>query len=371
MIKLKDLLDSKHISNTAFIKRFKEITAANMSKASLSLLLSHGKELKKVENFKTAIEKTYYTLTGEKTSHKELFKNIDAQEEIMIESANLGRDTLKHFSISKDPFLPFITKESEIVMLESHFFALEMMRATRETGQFTVVTSEVGGGKTTVLGKFETETKSMNDCIIIKVRTKDMEKCTTKDILAACVYDLSSDKPKRGTEALSRQVETLLKKHHDSGKRVILIIDEAQDLHTHTLKYLKRLWELRDGLTPLLGIILIGQSELAARLYNQNNLAIREVTARTMHACLDPINSNLKEYLEGKVKNVKGSLDKIITDDGISALADKLTIQDRNGKVTLSAYPLDVGNRMKRLMNLAYEQGVRVIDKGFIEECGI
>lgn len=371
MITLKGLLDSHKIPNAAFIKRFKEITAANMSKASLSLLLSSGKELKKVDNFKEAVEKTYYTLTGEKASHKELFRNVEAQEEIMIESANLGRETLKHFSLTKDPFLPFITKESEIVMLESHFFALEMMRATRETGQFTIVTSEVGGGKTTVLGKFETETKAMNDCVIIKVRTKDMDKCTTKDILAACVYDLSNEKPKRGAEALSRQVETLLKKHHDAGKRVILIIDEAQDLHTHTLKYLKRLWELRDGLTPLLGIILIGQSELAARLYNQNNIALREVTARTMHASLDPINSNLKEYLEGKVKNAKGCLDKIITDEGITALANKLTIQDRNGKITLAAYPLDVGNRMKRLMNMAFNHGVRVIDRNFIEETGI
>lgn len=371
MIKLKELLDSRKIPNAAFIKRFKEITATNMSKASLSLLLSNGKELKKVNNFKEIIEKTFYSLTGEKINHNELFKNMETQEEIMIESANLGRETLKHFALSKDPFLPFITKESEIVMLESHFFALEMMRATRETGQFTVVTSEVGGGKTTVLGKFETETKAMNECIIIKVRTKDMDKCTTKDILAACVYDLSSEKPKRGAEPLSRQVETLLKKHHDAGKRVILIIDEAQDLHTHTLKYLKRLWELRDGLTPLLGIILIGQSELAARLYNQNNLALREVTARTMHASLDPINNNLKEYLEGKLKNVKGDLAKIITDDGITALANKLTIHDRNGKITLTAYPLDVGNRMKRIMNLAFLQGIRVIDRSFIEETGI
>ena len=367
MIALKKLIDEKNISSAQFIKRFKEITAEYMSKASLSLLLNEGKELKKITDFKAKIAKTYNSLTKENKSINELFE-IEQQEENMIESINLTYDELKHFGLSRDPFMPFITKESDIVMLDSHHYALEMKREARDTGQFTVITSEVGGGKTTMLGKFEAETKNLSDCIIVKVRTKDMDRCTTKDILAACVFDLSDDKPKRGAESLSRQVETLLKKHHDTGKRIILIIDEAQDLHTHTLKYLKRLWELRDGLTPLVGIILIGQSELATRLYSDNNLAVREVTARTIHAPLEPINESLKDYIAGKVKCVKGDYTKIITDDAIAALSDMLTLKDANKKQIYKAYPLDVNNRIKRLMKLAYEQGERVITKEFMEE---
>lgn len=367
MIALKKLIDEKNISSAQFIKRFKEITAENMSKASLSLLLNDGKELKKITDFKAKIAKTYNSLTKENKSINELFE-IEQQEENMIESINLTYDELKHFGLSRDPFMPFITKESEIVMLDSHHYALEMMRAARDTGQFTVITSEVGGGKTTVLGKFEAETKNLTDCIIVKVRTKDMDRCTTKDILAACVFDLSDDKPKRGAESLSRQVEALLKKHHDAGKRIILIIDEAQDLHTHTLKYLKRLWELRDGLTPLIGIILIGQTELATRLYSDNNLAVREVTARTIHAPLEPINESLKDYIAGKIKCAKGDYTKVITDDAIAALSDMLTLKDANKKQIYKAYPLDVNNRIKRLMKLAYEQGERVITKEFMEE---
>lgn len=367
MIILKRLIDEKGISSATFIKRFKEITAENMSKASLSLLLKSGREMKKIADFKAKIVKTYNSLTKENKTIKELFE-LEQQEEDMLESINLTYDELKHFGLSRDPFLPFITKESEIVMLDSHYYALEMMRAARDTGQFTVITSEVGGGKTTVLGKFEAETKSLSDCIIVKVRTKDMDRCTTKDILAACVFDLSDDKPKRGAESLSRQVETLLKKHHDAGKRIILIIDEAQDLHTHTLKYLKRLWELRDGLTPLIGIILIGQIELASRLYSDNNLAVREVTARTIHAPLEPINDSLKQYISGKIKCVKGDINKLISDDGIDELSNILSIKDANGKVINKAYPLEVNNRIKMLMKEAYNQGVKVIDKEFIKD---
>lgn len=367
MITLKKLIDEKGISSAVFIKRFKEITAENMSKASLSLLLKNGRELKKIPDFKTKIVKTYNSLTKENKTINELFE-VEQQEEDMLESINLTYDELKYFGLSRDPFLPFITKESEIVMLDSHYYALEMMRAARDTGQFTVITSEVGGGKTTVLGKFEAETKNLSDCIIVKVRTKDMDRCTTKDILAACVFDLSDDKPKRGAESLARQVETLLKKHHNAGKRIILIIDEAQDLHTHTLKYLKRLWELRDGLTPLIGIILIGQIELASRLYSDNNLAVREVTARTIHAPLEPINDSLKQYITGKIKCVKGDINKLITDDGIDELSDILSIKDANGKVINKAYPLEVNNRIKMLMKEAYNQGVKVIDKEFIKD---
>lgn len=364
---LKTLLEEKNISFDKFIKKFKEATGEQLSKASFSLFLNTGKELKKIPEFKEKIARTYNLLTKENKSKDELF---GSQEDNMIESMNLSYNELKHFGLTRDPFLPFITKESEIVMLESHFFALEMMRAARETGQFTVITSEVGGGKTTVLGKFEAETKAMSDCLIVKVRTRDMDRCTAKDILSACVYDLAGEheKQKRGFEALSRQVESLLKKHHAAGKRIVLIIDEAQDLHTHTLKYLKRLWELRDGLTPLMGIILIGQNELATRLYNDNNLAVREVTARTIHAPLEPINESLKDYIAGKVKCVKGDYSKIITDDAINALSNKLSIKDANGKIKNKAYPLEINNKLKMLMKLAYEQGIKVIDEEFVSE---
>ena len=45
MLTLKKLLDENNISSARFIKRFKEITAENMSKASLSLFLKNGREL--------------------------------------------------------------------------------------------------------------------------------------------------------------------------------------------------------------------------------------------------------------------------------------------------------------------------------------
>ena len=146
MLTLKKLLDENNISSARFIKRFKEITAENMSKASLSLFLKNGRELKKIPDFKAKIAKTYNSLVKENKSIKELFTE-EQQEENMLESINLTYDELKHFGLNRDPFMPFITKESDIVMLDSHHYALEMMRAARETGQFTVITSEVGGRK--------------------------------------------------------------------------------------------------------------------------------------------------------------------------------------------------------------------------------
>ena len=226
-------LTKHNISSSTFLKSFKKDNDVDISKSAFSLFLTKGIVPKKIKDFKIKIINTCreFNLNINNENYLTITK-----EDIMIESQNLNMNVLKHFSLGKDPFLPFLSKESEIVMLTSHYYALEMMRASRDTGQFTVVTSEVGGGKTTILGKFEAETNSMPEFLIIKVRTRDAERCTAKDILTACVYDLSQDKVKRGNEALSRQVEDLLKKVNKAGKRVILIIDEAQDLHTHTLK---------------------------------------------------------------------------------------------------------------------------------------
>ncbi len=368
MIQLSALLQKHNISHSQFRQSFNTAFNCAMSASSFSQLLGTGRLLKTIDNFDTKIAQHYNNLTGETQLKKNLLKHVE--EKHMLNVTNLDREVLKHFNLPNDPFLPFITKESEIIMLPSHHYALDMMRASRDTGFFTIVTGEVGGGKSTVLGKFEAETNALNEYITIKVRSKDMERCNARDILMACVYDLSADKPKRNFETLTRQVEELLKKTHASGKRALLIVDEAQDLHTNTIKFLKRLWELRDGLTPLLGIVLIGQNELEHRLYRDNNLNLREVMQRTIHAPLEPINAELKNYINGKLKCVKGNIENVITADAIDHLASKLVITDRNGKKINKAYPLEINNRMKRLMSLAYDHGITIIDKNFINEVG-
>ncbi len=50
---------------------------------------------------------------------------------------------------------------------------------------------------------------------------------------------------------------------HAQGRRVVLIVDEAQNLSFETLEQVRLLTNLETATTKLLQIILIGQDELA------------------------------------------------------------------------------------------------------------
>ena len=66
------------------------------------------------------------------------------------------------------------------------------------------------------------------------------------------------------------------------------MIEEAHGLPLPTLKHLKRFFELKNGFERLLGIVLIGQTELAQKL-SENNPAVREVVQRCEVVTLLPL----------------------------------------------------------------------------------
>src|SRR5690606_4900928 len=86
-------------------------------------------------------------------------------------------------------------------------------------------------------------------------------------------------KTKSSPEARFRQVHETLRQSARAGHSHVLVIEEAHSLPLATLKHLKRFRELKDGLRPLLSIILIGQPELATKL-SEHNPEVREVVQR-------------------------------------------------------------------------------------------
>ena len=246
---LKAEITKNNISLSKIVNIFKSETGQNLSKTALSLYLNQGIEPKKINNLQEKLE--------------QILKKIKSSGgRTMINSIYLSQDAKQHFKLKSDPFAPYLTKLSDIIMLQSHYYADEIMKTSAQAGLFAVITGEVGSGKTTVRDKFLEENKQGSRFIAIIPETKDAGFLTAKEIMDTIIYELSEEKPKRSMEALSRQVKKLLKQRQAAGEKCVLIIDEAQDLHTATLKYLKRLWEMRNGLTSLIGIVLIGQPEL-------------------------------------------------------------------------------------------------------------
>ena len=152
------------------------------------------------------------------------------------------------------------------------------------------------------------------------------------------------------------------------------LYEEAQDLHTHTLKRLKRLWEMRDEdeeITSLITIIMIAQPEFAYKLYGSQNTNLREVASRVTHVELGAINHELYEYFQHKFKTAGANIEKIITRDAVEELSKKFTSKDVNGKITYKAYPNKMNNVMKKLLNTAAAAVEEIINNDVIEMAGI
>ncbi len=131
------------------------------------------------------------------------------------------------------------------------------------------------------------------------------------------------------------------------------------------LKSLKRFWELEDGFKRLLGIVLVGQPELKAKLDERQNFEAREVIRRIEVAELMPLDANLEAYLTHKLKRVGADPAAVLAANACDAMRQRLT--RRNGQAVLSMlYPLVVNNLTTRAMNAAAALGAPIVDADVI-----
>jgi type II secretory pathway predicted ATPase ExeA len=109
----------------------------------------------------------------------------------------------------------------------------------------------------------------------VVVNRAQKEKITIADIEKAIILDLSDESPKRGAETCSRQVRRIIGEA-SRKQQIVLIIEEAQRLHSSTLRSLKTLREIEwMGEKELFTIILVAQSD------PMNRAGVSEVRLRS------------------------------------------------------------------------------------------
>ena len=160
------------------------------------------------------------------------------------------------FHITPDPALLFPT--------ETHRAALGAIEYGIAAGKgFTVVTGEVGVGKTTVLrvcldGLDASRTK------IIYLFSPALN---TSELYATILDEFDVTLPPTSNSADTLSVlQRILLAVHESGTQVVLAVDEAQQMPEATLESLRILSNLETHKSKLLQIVLVGQPELEALL---------------------------------------------------------------------------------------------------------
>ena len=147
--------------------------------------------------------------------------------------------------------------------------------------------------------------------------------------------------------AVDVRAAKMLASSAEAGATHLLVIEEAHSLPEATLKHLKRLHEMRLGRKPLLGILLLGQTELGQKL-DPRRANLREVTQRCEVVNLLPLDGDLRSYLEHRTRATGHDLSKLIDQTGIDEIRTRLTIsRPVSGGKSMSIsllYPLAVNN---------------------------
>jgi general secretion pathway protein A len=184
----------------------------------------------------------------------------------------------KPFAITPDPRYLF--------MSERHAEALaHLLYGINEAGGFIQLTGEVGTGKTTVVRSLLERMPGHADVAVIL----NPQLTPVEFVLTIC-EELGIFMRDEDVSSIKDLVDILNKRlleAHSKGRRVVVIVDEAQNLTPETLEQVRLLTNLETASQKLLQIILIGQPELREVLAR---VELRQLAQRiTGRYHLDPL----------------------------------------------------------------------------------
>lgn len=181
----------------------------------------------------------------------------------------------------------------------------------------TVVTGEVGTGKTTLIQTLLRHTAADLTIGLISNAQGDRG-----DLLRWVLnaLDVRSD-PQADYVTLFNIFQNFVVAEYAAGRHVVLIVDEAQNLGMDTLEELRMLTNINSGKDELLQIILVGQPELRD-LINQPQLRqfAQRVTAAYHLEAMDL--PTMRDYVRYRLQCAGGRGDEI-TDDAVAYIQEE------------------------------------------------
>ena len=201
----------------------------------------------------------------------------------------------KFFGFKEKPF-KLVPNPAYFYLSKSHEEALAHLNYAISQGDgFVEITGEVGTGKTTLCRAF---LESLNG--IVEAAYIFNPKLGPKQLLRTINQEFGIKSAGDDTKELIDTLNAFLMQKKASGKKVILLIDEAQNLNRNVLEQLRLLSNLETNRDKLLQIVLVGQPELSAIL---NSYDLRQLGQRiTLSYQLGPLTFNeSKEYIQYRI----------------------------------------------------------------------
>jgi general secretion pathway protein A len=146
------------------------------------------------------------------------------------------------------------------------------------TDGFVVITGEIGAGKTTLIETFLRELQT--DVVIAQINQTQLS--PTAFLQTVLVQFGFSPFNMKKAEVLATLNQFLIEQY-SSGRKVLLIIDEAQNLSNRVLEEVRLLSGLETTKDKVLRIILAGQPELNEKLNSQDLIQLTQRVRLRFH----------------------------------------------------------------------------------------
>ncbi len=193
------------------------------------------------------------------------------------------------FGVTPDPRYLYQSRTHREAMA-SLFYGIESVRG------FLALVAEPGMGKTTLLFQLlEKLGKTARTAFLFQTQ------CDSRELLAHLLADLGLDIRDRDPVRMHEDFKAQLLKEARSGRRFIVVIDEAHNLEDSVLETVRLLSDFENPRTKLLQIILAGHPQLGNKLATPGLLQLRQ---RISILCrLAPLNpQEIKEYINHRLR---------------------------------------------------------------------
>jgi type II secretory pathway predicted ATPase ExeA len=210
--------------------------------------------------------------------------------------------TERPFSIRPDPRFLFLSHK--------HQRALSILEyGLMNQGGFTVVTGAIGSGKTTLVRKLlQKIDDDLTIGLVSNTHCDGFEELLRWILLAFKLEYRNKDKVE-----LFETLTGFLFEESEAGRRVVLVIDEAQNLEPQGLEQLRMLSNVNTDQEDCLHLMLLGQPELWRRLRSPELLQFAQRIAADYH--LGPLDAEeAKHYIQHRLA-VVGGAPELFADD--------------------------------------------------------
>ncbi len=219
----------------------------------------------------------------------------------------------KFYGLSEKPF-HIVPNPNFLYLSSKHQHALTYLEyGIREGMGFILLTGEIGTGKTTLIRHILNEIESeMEVAVVFNTNVN------ANQLLGLILHEFDLEADDHDKAKNLDKIHHFLIEKYGKRQRVLVIIDEAQNLAVEVLEEVRMLSNLQADDTFLLQIMLVGQPELKTKL---NRPGLAQLTQRiAVNYHLMPLSrEETGVYIESRLEKVGGTPD-LFTEEAIDVI---------------------------------------------------